>query len=381
MPPIRSNSLKAVDPSTPDMSMRLSELASAFGLTLVGEDREFTGLNTLEDASETEVSFLANPRYRHLLGATRACAVIVAQEYAAEAGCALVSATPYHDFARVASLFTRRESGFTGISPAAVIHPEARLGAGCTVYPHAYIGARSRIGAGCEIFPGAYVGEDCGIGDGCVLYPNAVVLSGTEMGERCVLRPGAVIGSDGFGFVRAGEKMQTIPQIGAVRLADGVDVGANSCVDRATLGATSIGADSKLDNLVQIGHNVRIGEQCLLISQVGIAGSVKVGDRVTVAGQAGIAGHIHIGDDVTIGPQSGVPSDIPAGARGGGSPFMDRGTFMRVISLLPRLPELHRQVRRLEKELADVKRLLQDATGRCPERTEGVAGGKVPRTD
>ncbi|MDR2123420.1 MAG: UDP-3-O-(3-hydroxymyristoyl)glucosamine N-acyltransferase [Desulfovibrio sp.] len=363
------------------MSMRLSELASTFGLALIGEDREFTGLNTLEDASETEVSFLANPRYRHLLGTTRACAVILAREYAAGARCALVSGAPYHDFARIASLFTRRESGFTGISPAAVIHPEARLGAGCTVHPHAHIGARSSIGAGCEIFPGVYVGEDCRIGDDSVLYPNAVVLSGTEMGARCVLRPGAVLGSDGFGFVRAGGEMLTVPQTGVVRLADGVDVGANSCIDRATLGATRIGADSKLDNLVQIGHNVRAGEQCLIISQVGIAGSVRIGDRVTIAGQAGIAGHIRIGDDVTVGPQSGVPSDIPSGVRGGGSPFMDGGAFMRVVSLLPRLPELHRQVRRLEKELADVKRLLQDAAGLCPERTEGAAGGKASRSD
>jgi UDP-3-O-[3-hydroxymyristoyl] glucosamine N-acyltransferase len=346
--------------------MRLSELASAFGLGLIGEDREFSGLNTLEDASETEVSFLANLRYRHLLGTTRACAVILAEEYAREVKCALVSAAPYHDFARVASLFTRGESGFTGISPAAVIHPEARLGAGCTVHPHACIGARSRIGAGCTLFPGAYVGEDCRIGDGCVLYPNAVVLSGTETGARCVLRPGAVVGSDGFGFMRAGGEMRTVPQIGAVRLADGVDVGANSCVDRATLGTTSIGADSKLDNLVQIGHNVRIGEQGLVISQVGIAGSVRVGDRATIAGQAGIAGHISIGDDVTIGPQSGVPKDIPDGGAGGGAPFMESGVFMRVVSLLPRLPELHRRVRRLEKELEDIKRLLRDKTGAGP---------------
>ncbi|MDR1946381.1 MAG: UDP-3-O-(3-hydroxymyristoyl)glucosamine N-acyltransferase [Desulfovibrio sp.] len=352
------------------MAMRLSELASAFGLTLIGEDREFTGLNTLEDASETELSFFANPRYRQLLGRTRACAVILAPEYAAEAERALVSNAPYYDFARIAALFMRKESGFTGISPAAVIHPDARLGAGCIVHPHACIGARARLGDGCEVFPGAYVGEDCLIGAGCVLYPNAVVLSGTEMGERCILRPGAVVGSDGFGFVRVNGEMKTIPQTGAVSLADGVDVGANSCIDRAALGATKIGADSKLDNLVQVGHNVRIGEQGLIVSQVGIAGSVRIGDRVTVAGQTGIAGHISIGDDVTIGPQSGVPKDIPAGVTGGGSPFMDSGVFMRVVSLLPRLPELHRQVRHLEKELADIKRLLQDKTGAEPGRRD-----------
>lgn len=338
--------------------MLLSELADRLGLTLRGEDGEFTGLNTLEAATEHEVSFLANPKYAHFLGETRAKAVIVSAEAASAVATALISDNPYRDFARAAAFFVRRESGFSGVSPLAVIHPEAVLGAGCTVHPHAHIGARSVLGDGCVVFPGAYIGEDCVFGRDCVLYPNAVALSGVTAGDRCVLQPGAVAGTDGFGFVRVAGQMQKIPQIGTVCLADGVELGANACVDRSTLGATSIGKDSKLDNLVQIGHNVALGEQCLIISQVGIAGSTKVGDRVTMAGQAGIAGHLSIGDDVTVGPQAGVPQSIAPGVSGSGQPFMEGRTYLRTAVLIPKLPDLNRRVKQLEKELAAMKELL-----------------------
>ncbi len=340
------------------MALRLSELAARLGMTLRGEDREFTGLQTLELAGEDDVSFLANPKYTHFLAETKACAVIVAEEFAHMARTALISSNPYLDFARAASFFVRRPEPFTGISELAVVHPTAETGEGCAIHPHAHVGARTRLGPGCVLFPGAYVAEDCVLGPGCVLYPNAVVLAGVTMGADCVLNPGAVIGTDGFGFVRMNGTMQKIPQIGTVVLADGVDVGANTCIDRSTLGATTIGKDSKLDNLVQIAHNVTLGEQCLIISQVGIAGSTKVGNRVTMAGQAGIAGHISIGDDVTIGPQAGVPKDIPAGFSGGGTPLTDSKTFMRNLVLLPKLPELNKRVHQLEKELAEMKELL-----------------------
>ena len=338
--------------------MLLSELAQSLGMTLQGEDWEFTGLNTLESANDHEVSFLANPKYRQQLAATKACAVIVAPEFASEVQRALVSDNPYFDFARAGMFFLRKESDFTGISDLAVIHPQALLGKDCIIHPHAHIGARARLGEGCQLYPGAYVGDDCILGKNCILYPNAVVLAGVEMGDNCVLRPGAVVGSDGFGFVRIGGEMQAIPQIGTVCLANGVDVGANSCVDRATLGATRVGNDSKLDNLVQIGHNVSLGEQCLVISQVGIAGSTKVGDRVTLAGQAGIAGHLLIGDDVIVGPQAGVAKSIEPGVSGSGSPFMQGRTYMRTSVLIPKLPEIYKRVQDMEKELADLKALL-----------------------
>ncbi|MDL2267467.1 UDP-3-O-(3-hydroxymyristoyl)glucosamine N-acyltransferase [Desulfovibrio sp. OttesenSCG-928-G15] len=338
--------------------MLLSELASRLGLRLKGQDAEFSGLNTLENASDTEISFLSNPKYRHCLADTKALAVILAEEFAEDVPTALISSNPYRDFAYAASFFVRKQGSFSGISEHAVIHPQATVEEGCTIHPHAHVGAGTTVGKGCVLFPGVYVGEDCVIGEACILYPNAVVLAGTTLGSRCVLNAGAVLGTDGFGFVRIDGKMQKIPQIGSVALADGVDVGANSCVDRATLGATSIGKDSKIDNLVQLGHNVELGEQCLIISQVGIAGSTKVGNRVTMAGQAGIAGHIVIGDDVTIGPQAGVPKDIAPGVTGSGSPFMDARTYMRATVLAPKLPDLHKKVQQLEKELEAVKQLL-----------------------
>ena len=338
--------------------MLLSELAARLGITLQGNDREFTGLNTLEAASEDEISFLANPKYTHFLSETKACAVIVSREFASEVTTALISENPYWDFARAASFFVRKESVFTGISDMAFVHEHARVGKDCAIHPHAYIGSGSRVGEGCVLFPGAYVGEDCELGKNCTLYPNAVVLAGVRIGDNCILQAGAVVGTDGFGYVRAAGEMQKIPQIGTVHLEEGVDIGANTCVDRSTLGATVIGKHTKLDNLVQIGHNVSLGEQCLIISQVGIAGSTKVGDRVTMAGQAGIAGHLSIGDDVIVGPQAGVPKDIPAGTTGSGSPFMEAKTYMRATVLAPKMPDIYRRLQQLEKEMKILKEQL-----------------------
>lgn len=350
--------------------MLLSELAARLGLALRGEDREFTGLNTLEDAGPDEISFLANPKYRQRLKSTRACAVIVAGQFADEVERALVSDNPYFDFARAASFFVPRQGEFSGVSEYAVIHESAELGPECRVHAHAHVGARSRLGKNCVLFPGVYIGEDCRIGDNCVFFPNSVVLAGVEMGDGCTLQPGAVIGADGFGFARMGGAMRKIPQIGTVRLASGVDVGANSCIDRSTLGATSVGKDTKLDNLVQIGHNVSLGEECLIISQVGIAGSTKVGDRVILAGQAGIAGHISIGDDVTVGPQAGVAKDIAAGVSGSGSPFVEGSRYMRTVVLIPKLPEMHQRLRLLEKELDALKaQLAGQGAGQDEDKT------------
>lgn len=338
--------------------MQLSELARKLGMTLRGADAPFTGLNTLEAASPTEVSFLANPRYAHLLSSTRAQAVIVDEAHAGQVACALVSANPYYDFARAASFFVHTHTTFTGISDQAFIHPTAALGPGCTVHPFAYVGEGAVIGEGTVLFPGVYVGVHARIGAGCTLYPHVVVMAGVTVGNNCTLNPGVVLGTDGFGFTRVAGTIQKVPQIGTVRLDDYVDIGANSCVDRATLNATVIGKNSKIDNLVQIGHNVTVGEQCMLIAQVGIAGSTRVGDRVTMAGQAGIAGHIQIGDDATIGPQSGVPQDLPAGVTGSGSPFMETTKFLRTSLTLPKLPEMYRKIQRLEKEIAELKELV-----------------------
>lgn len=330
----------------------LAEIARLLNLPLKGGDVEISGVNTLESAGPHELSFLANPKYADQLAATGAAAVIVRPEHAGEVRRALVSENPYRDFGRALALFAAPQGSWRGVSPLASIDPTASLAEDVTVYPFAFIGPRAVIGAGSVIFPGCYVGEDCRIGSGTTLYPNAVLMAGVEVGDRCIIHPGAVLGADGFGFARTETGIEKIPQVGRVSLGDGVEVGANSAVDRAALDATRVGSGTKIDNLVQIGHNVRIGQNSLIVSQTGVSGSTRIGSNCTLAGQVGVAGHLHIGDNVTLGPQAGVAKDIPANRIMGGSPAVDQGTYMRTLALMPRFPELFRRLSSLEKALA-----------------------------
>lgn len=334
----------------------LEYISERLGLPLKGGDRPIHGLNTLEEAGPLELSFLANPKYAHFLTSTRAGALIVSPEHADAVEHALISQSPYLDFGRALALFARTEGWHSGISPLAFIHPEASLAEDCTVYPLACIGPRAVLGRGCVVFSGAYIGEDCRLGPGCVIYPNAVLMSAVELGRECVVHPGAVLGAEGFGFTRAPDGIRKIPQAGFTRLGDKVEIGANSAVDRGALGPTSIGNDSKLDNLVQIGHNVRMGQRNLVVAQVGISGSARLGDGNTLAGQAGIAGHLRIGDNTVIGPQAGVARDVPDNFQGGGSPLMDRTAFLRYLSIAPRLSALYKSVKRLEEEMKTMKK-------------------------
>ncbi|MDR1124552.1 MAG: UDP-3-O-(3-hydroxymyristoyl)glucosamine N-acyltransferase [Deltaproteobacteria bacterium] len=341
----------------------LADLAEKLGLALRGENGPVRGLNTLEAAGPDEVSFLANPKYAAFLETTRAAAVIVDEEHAGKVKRALISRNPYLDFGRALALFARREGSLTGISSEASIHPEAVIGENCTVYPFAFVGARAKVGEGCTLFPGSYVGEDCVVRARCILYPNAVLLSRVELGEGCEIMPGAVIGADGYGFIRnpGGGGIQRIPQAGFVRLGREVRVGSNSTIDRGALSATRIGDETKIDNLVQIGHNVSVGRENLIVAQVGLAGSTSIGDRGTFAGQVGVAGHLKIGNDVIVGPQAGVAQDVPDGFSGGGTPLVDSRTFMRTLASMPGLPELFKRVSRLEKQLAALGQERDDA--------------------
>ena len=338
--------------------MKLSGIAEALSLKYTGADCEVTGLNSLEDASETEISFFTNPKYAHFASGTRACAVLVTSELADSVQRPLISPNPYFDFARVGAIFARKEGEFVGVSPLAHVDETAVLEDNVTVYPFAFVGPRARIGKGSQIFAGAYVGEESLLGQGCQVYPGATVLARVVMGDRCVVQPGAVVGAEGFGFVRTGGGIHKIPQTGGVILGEAVEIGANTCVDKAHIGNTVIGDFSKIDNLVQIGHNVQMGDENIIVSQVGIAGSCRIGQRVTMAGQAGIAGHLNIGDDVTIGAQAGVPQDIEPGAVGSGTPFMEKGTYARNLMLTPKIPDLFKRVKALERELAALKDLI-----------------------
>lgn len=345
------------------MSTTRAALADYLGLELVGEDAPVRGVNTLDLAGPEDVSFLANPKYVPLLESTKAGAIIVSRDFARKVACAMISENPYLDFARAVAFFSSPQGCFQGISEQAWIASDAVLGEGCTVYPFAFIGSKTIIGPETVVFPGCYIGENCRVGAGCTLYPRTVLMAGTEVGDRVIIHAGAVLGSDGFGFAPGPDGLRKIPQIGVVRVGDDVEIGANTTIDRAVLEATAVGSGTKIDNLVQIGHNVHVGRHCILVGQVGISGSTKVGDNVTMAGQVGVSGHLSIGDGATLGPKSGVIRDVPAGESWGGIPAMERQTFFRTVATIPKLPEMRKRLNALEKELAALKQQLGLNTG------------------
>ena len=335
--------------------MLLSEIASKLGLSLKGADTDITGVNTLADARPSELSFLANPKYAAQLETTRAAAVIAAEGQTPEGMTCLVSANPYLDFARSVQLFATPQGQFEGVSELAFVHAEASIDETASIGPFAYIGPGAVIGAGVRIFSGVYVGENCVIDEGSTIYPNCSLMAGTQIGKRVILHAGTVLGSDGFGFAQTGAGMTKFPQIGRTVIEDDVEIGANTTIDRAALGETRIGQGTKIDNLVQLGHNVRVGRNCILVAQVGIAGSTSLGDGVVLAGQVGVAGHIHLGDGCRVGAKSGVGQDVPERQDLSGIPAMPHGTFLRTSAVMPKLPEMKRRLARLEKELAALR--------------------------
>lgn len=334
-------------------SFSLVQIAHLLGIEHQGDDINITRVNTLEEANESELSFLANPKYTAKLSSTKAGAVIVRKEHAQNVKNALICDEPYHAFARCIALFAEKEGSYTGVSPFASIDPSAIIGENCTIYPYVYIGANVKIGDNCSLFSGVYVGENSTLGKNCTLYPNCVLMSKTQLGNNCTLQPGVVLGAEGYGFVRTPEGIHKIPQIGKVEIADKVEIGANSAIDKAALSATRVGTGTCIDNLVQIGHNVNIGKDNFIISQVGIAGSSRIGDNCTLAGQVGIAGHLNIGNNVTIGPQAGIAKDIADNKVVSGSPSTDYSTYMRISTLMPKLPELFKRMTRLEKKFEE----------------------------
>nr|WP_227672764.1 UDP-3-O-(3-hydroxymyristoyl)glucosamine N-acyltransferase [Komagataeibacter sp. FXV3] len=299
----------------------------------------FSGIAPLQSATRAQVSFLDNRRYLPLLEGTGAGAVIVAPAFADKVpphAAVLVSKAPYQAWARIASLFYPPPPVQPGI------HPSAVIGTGCEIDPTAAIGAFTVVGDGVRIGAGSAIGTHVSIGGGVEIGARCrigahVAISHALLGERVTLLPGARIGQDGFGFAVTPEGFESVPQLGRVILEDGVEIGANSTVDRGSIRDTVIGAGSRLDNLVQIGHNARLGRCCIVVSQAGISGSTELGDFVTVAAQAGLIGHIKIGAKARIGAQCGVMSDVEAGADVIGSPAMPFREFFRNVAFLRRM--------------------------------------------
>ena len=340
---------------------RLGELAALVGGHVEGNAAlEIQGVAGLEDAAAGHLSFFGNTRYKKALAATKASAVLVGSDVPpAAAGMTYVRVeNPHLAFAQISQRFYPPRKFAPGASDRAFVHPEAKVHPEATVMAFATVERGAAIGARAVLHPGAFVGENAQVGDDSVLHPNVTLYDHCVIGKRCILHAGSVVGSDGFGFAFDPKKPEhvKIPQAGIARLEDDVELGACSCVDRATLGETVVGRGSKIDNLVQIAHNVTVGALGILCAQSGISGSTALGQLVVLGGQAGLAGHLKIGDQARIGAQAGVPRDVEAGASLMGTPTMPMLGWYRSSSTFEKLPEMARELRELRKRIEELEK-------------------------
>jgi UDP-3-O-[3-hydroxymyristoyl] glucosamine N-acyltransferase len=334
--------------------MKLGELASRLGAELRGDgDVEVAGVKGIEEAGPTEITFVANPRYTGLARTTKAAAVLVEPEFPDIAAATLRIKNPYHAFSKALGMFYQAPTYPEGIHPTAVIDLTAEIGPGAHIGAYVVVGPGVKLGAQATILPHVVLYPQVQVGDHFFAHAHAVVREGCVLGDHVTLENGAIIGADGFGFSKNEKgEWEKIPQSGPVRLGNRVDVQANACIDRATVGATEIGDGSKVDNLVQVGHGSKVGKDTLLCAQTGLAGSSVVGNNVILAGQTGIAGHCSVGDGVILTAQSAVSHDIPAGKMISGSPGFDNRIWLRAVAIFQRLPELLKRLDRMEKRLA-----------------------------
>lgn len=314
----------------------------------------------IEEGIPGAISFLANMHYAHYLYNTASSIVLVNKDFKPEqeVKTTLIRVdNAYESIARLLTLYQSTMQKRTGIHPLACIAPTAQVGDGTYVGPFAYVGEHAVVGKGCQIYSGVVIEEHATVGDDCIFYPNVSIYHGCKIGNRVILHSGCCIGADGFGFAPAADGYEKIPQIGIVTIEDDVEIGANSCVDRSTMGTTMVHRGAKLDNLVQIAHNCEVGSHTVMSAQVGVAGSTKIGQWCMFGGQVGIAGHAVIGDRVLTGAQAGIAGSVPKGnVTLQGSPAIDHRNFMRSSVVFKGLPELQKEVRRLSKELEELKK-------------------------
>ena len=339
--------------------MKLRDLAARLGCELRGDGAvEIGGVAGLEQAGPGDLTFLANPRYASHLATTRAAAVVLAPGHEAAVPC-LLSDNPYLTFARAVALLRPPARPAPGVHPSAQIDPTAVLGADVHVGALAVVGQGVHVGARSALHPHVVLYEGVEVGADCVLHSGVQVRERCRLGNRVVVQNGAVIGADGFGFARDDEgRHHKFPQVGIVVVEDDVEIGALTAIDRAALGETRIGRGTKLDNLVQVGHSVTIGEDAVLAGQVGVAGSTRIGSRVTLAGQVGVAGHLTIGDGAIATAQTGIPASVERGAVVSGYPAIENRAWLRSSAVFAKLPELQKRLRELERRVDSLVKQL-----------------------
>jgi UDP-3-O-[3-hydroxymyristoyl] glucosamine N-acyltransferase len=328
--------------------MKLSQIASALNARLENgsPETDITGLNGIEQAGPGEITFVANPKYAAAARQTKAAAVIVAENFPAIPAATLRVEDPYQSFARALELFHQPLRYAPGIHPTAIIHPTAKIGRNAHIGPYVVIDEHVEIGDHALLLAHVVIYRGVKIGDNFFAHAHAVVRENCRIGNSVLLHNGVVIGADGFGFAKTPDgHWHKIPQPAPVVIEDDVEVQANSCIDRASVGETRIRRGTKIDNLVQVGHGSQVGEDALLCSQVGLGGSTEIANRVILTGQVGVVGHCKVGEAAIVTPQSGVANDVPAGALVSGAPAVDHKLWLKYSALLPKLPEMARALR------------------------------------
>ncbi len=336
----------------------LTELAAEAGGNLEGNGEiRVTGLAPIDKAVKGQITFLANRKYLPSLDHTRASAVILAPGIPTRIP-SIQCENPYLAFARIARFMQQQQKRPAGISPDLIRGSGCRIGREVSIHPRVVLGGNVVIGDRVTLHPGVVIGDNSVVGNDSILYSSVSIREGIRIGERVIIHCGAVIGSDGFGFAPEGESYFKIPQMGGVVIEDDVEIGANTTIDRGTMGDTIIGKGTKIDNLVQIAHNVVIGGNTIVVSQVGISGSTHIGEHVTLAGQVGVAGHLKIGHHVTVGAQSGVTRDIPPGKTVAGLPAIRHREWLKAASSFEHLPKIRKVMRQLQEKVAQLEKQL-----------------------
>src|SRR5579864_3252085 len=328
--------------------MKLKDIAVRLDAKLEppGIDLEITGVAPIESAGQGEISFVANPRYAAAARTTHASALIVEEAFPAINKPSLRTKNPHYAYAKAAELFYRPPLYERGVHPTALVHASARIAENASIGAYVFIDADVEIGENCTLLPHVVIYRDVKIGKNFFAHSHVSIRENCEIGDNVLLHNGVVIGSDGFGFAKDDSgNWYKIPQTGRVVIEDNVEVQANSCIDRASLGETRIGRNTKIDNLSQVAHNCIIAENSMLCAQVGLAGSTEIGKNVILAGQVGVAGHCKIGDGVIITAQSGTHGDIPAGSMVSGTPAFDHKQWLRSVTAFMKLPEMARAIR------------------------------------
>lgn len=315
----------------------------------------------IEEGVPGALSFLSNPKYTPYIYKTKSSIVLVNKDFIPEGD---IQATlikvenAYDSLARLLTLYEQSQPKKTGIDPLAYIAPTAHIGQDVYIAPFAYVGDHAEVGDHAQLHPHAVVGDHAKIGSHTILHANVTIYHDCRVGNHCILHSGCVVGADGFGFAPTPEGYEKIPQIGIVIVEDNVEIGANTCIDRATMGATVLHQGVKLDNLIQVAHNVEVGSHTVMASQVGVAGSTKIGQWCMFGGQVGVAGHIQVGDQVKCGAQTGIAGSIPSGKTIQGSPAIDAKNFARSSVVYKKLPEMYATLNQLQREIDELKKQL-----------------------